>query len=153
MKPGLLTASAAAAALLLSACVAPQPRRMVRGRGAAVASWARRELGKPYRFGGDAPAEGFDCSGLAWWAHRQAGIDIPPTAHDQFRSGRQVVRSALLPGDLVFFHTVSRGASHVGVYVGGGVFIHAPRRGERVRRERLKVRYWAARYLGARRYW
>lgn len=103
--------------------------------------------------GGRAPETGFDCSGLAWWTHRQAGIEIPPTSVTQFQSGRSIKKPALLPGDLVFFTTERRGPSHVGIYIGKGRFIHAPKSGSRVSTASLDEAYWEKRYLGARRYW
>ena len=140
----------AAAAGCASAPLGPASRRG--DAGSAVAEWAKRELGRPYRLGGRSPETGFDCSGLAWWAHRQAGIEIPPTAETQFREGKKVSRRALRSGDLVFFSTEHRGPSHVGVYVGNGLFVHAPKTGRAVAREGLEEQYWRARYLGARRF-
>lgn len=145
-------AAALALALALGAC-ASNPRKAASGRGAAVAEWARRSLGAPYRFGGRSPQAGFDCSGLAWWAHRQAGLDIPASSETQFAAGRRVDIGDLRPGDLVFFTTERRGPSHVGVSVGGARFIHAPKKGRAVSVESLSARYWKARFLGARRFW
>lgn len=148
MRPAPL----ALAALLLAAGCSSAPRRAA-GRGAAVAEWARRGLGTRYHFGGRSPAEGFDCSGLAWWAHRQAGIAIPPSTEAQFGGGRKVADGALLPGDLVFFATERRGPSHVGVSLGGERFVHAPKKGRPVTVDSRSDPYWKKRYLGARRYW
>lgn len=141
-----------AAALALAAACSSAPRRAA-ARGAAVAEWARRSLGTRYHFGGRSPAEGFDCSGLAWWAHRQAGIDIPPSAESQFGKGRKVSAEAVLPGDLLFFTTDRRGPSHVGVSLGGDRFAHAPKKGRPVSVDSRADAYWKKRYLGARRYW
>lgn len=145
-------AAALALALALGAC-ASSPRKAAGGRGTAVAEWARRSLGTAYRFGGRSPQTGFDCSGLAWWAHRQAGLDIPASAETQFAAGRRVARGDLRPGDLVFFTTERRGPSHVGVALGGDRFIHAPKKGRAVSVDTLSERYWKGRFLGARRYW
>ncbi|TBR20863.1 NlpC/P60 family protein [bacterium] len=145
-------AAGLALALSLGAC-ASSPRRTAGGRGAAVAEWARRGLGTRYKFGGRSPDAGFDCSGLAWWAHRQAGLDIPPSSETQFASGRRVDRGELRPGDLVFFTTERRGPSHVGVSLGGDRFVHAPKKGRAVSIDTLAESYWKTRYLGARRYW
>lgn len=139
-------------ALLSSAC-ASGGRPPVSGRGAAVADWAKRSLGAPYLYGGRSPQTGFDCSGLAWWAHRQSGLDIPASSESQFRDGRQVARSEIRPGDLVFFTTERRGPSHVGVSLGGDRFVHAPKKGRPVSVDSFKAGYWKARFLGARRYW
>ena len=146
-------AAAAALALVLCACAGAPRRVTAGGRGAAVAEWARRSLGTQYRFGGRSPEKGFDCSGLAWWAHRQAGLDIPPSSETQFKSGRQVTRGDVGPGDLVFFTTERRGPSHVGVSLGGARFVHAPKKGRPVTIDSLEDSYWKKRYLGARRYW
>lgn len=140
------------ALLCLTGC-SSSPRSAAGARGGAVAEWARRSLGRPYLTGGRAPDSGFDCSGLAWWAHRQAGVDIPPTSAAQFRAGRQITRPMLLPGDLVFFTTERRGPSHVGVYIGSESFIHAPKSGVPVSKASLQQAYWSKRFLGARRYW
>ncbi|TPW21013.1 MAG: NLP/P60 protein [Elusimicrobia bacterium] len=141
-----------ALALALGAC-SSAPRRTAAGRGAAVADWAQRSVGVPYKFGGRSPQAGFDCSGLAWWAHRQAGLDIPPSSETQFAAGRQVARGELKPGDLVFFSTERRGPSHVGVALGSDRFVHAPKKGRPVSVTSLSETYWKTRYLGARRFW
>lgn len=120
--------------------------------GSTIAEWAGRQLGRPYRLGGRSPESGFDCSGLAWWTHRQAGIDIPLTAETQYRAGKKVSKRALRSGDLVFFSTERRGPSHVGIVVEKGRFVHAPKTGRAVSREELADPYWKARYLGARRF-
>lgn len=148
----LRAAAALALALALGAC-ASSPRKAAGARGAAVAEWARRSLGVPYRFGGRSPQAGFDCSGLAWWAHRQAGLDIPASSETQFAAGRRVAAGELRPGDLVFFTTERRGPSHVGVSLGGDRFIHAPKKGRTVSIGSLSESYWKARFLGARRFW
>lgn len=150
MRPG---AAAVLALALLSGACASGPRRAAGGHGAAVADWARRSLGTPYKFGGRSPQTGFDCSGLAWWVHRQAGLDIPGSSETQFAGGSQVPRGDLSPGDLVFFTTERRGPSHVGISLGGDRFVHAPKKGRTVTIEALSDRYWKARFLGARRYW
>lgn len=84
-------------------------------------------LGTPYRYGGSGPG-GFDCSGLTRWALAQAGVDLPRTSPAQRAASRPVAAADLQPGDLVFYY----GASHVGIYVGDGQVIHAPRSGRRV---------------------
>ena len=144
-------AAALALALALGAC-ASAPKK-AGGRGLAVADWAKRRLGAKYRFGGRSPDKGFDCSGLAWWAHRQAGLEIPPSSETQFKGGRQITRGDLSAGDLVFFTTERRGPSHVGVSLGDDRFVHAPKAGRPVSIDTLSGRYWKPRYLGARRYW
>jgi peptidoglycan DL-endopeptidase CwlO len=106
--------------------------------------------GVPYRNGGSDPS-GFDCSGFMQYVFRQTGAVLPREVHDQFRIGVEIDRSEIEAGDLVFFETVSRGASHVGLAIGGGEFVHAPSSRGVVRVERLTSTYWARRYVGARR--
>lgn len=142
-----------ALALVLAAGCGGAARGGASTRGASVAEWARRELGRPYRSGGAEPSAGFDCSGLAWWAHKQAGLSIPRTSETQFAAGRPVERKALEPGDLVFFSTERRGPSHVGIFQSGGAFVHAPKTGRPVAKDSLQDDYWKKRYIGARRYW
>lgn len=111
-------------------------------------------VGTPYSWGGD-DAEGFDCSGLVLYVFREiAGLELPRTARDQRREGRSVsTKKELRPGDLVFFATRGRGVtSHVGIYIGQNKFVHAPRRGTKVRVDDMKNAYWTKRYVGARRY-
>lgn len=98
-------------------------------RAAAAISYARGAIGKPYVWGATGP-DGFDCSGLTQAAWRAAGVALPRTTYTQINAGRRVSRSQLAPGDLVFFYS---GISHVGLYVGGGQMIHAPRPGAGVR--------------------
>jgi hypothetical protein len=114
-------------AALLAACVSvPRAPRVEQTPGQAVAAVARSLVGSPYRFGGS-DVRGFDCSGLAVYAYERAGLAIPRTAIEQHRSARPVPRPELAPGDLVFFRIRSFHVNHVGIYVGGGRFIHAPR--------------------------
>ena len=108
-------------------------------------------LGTRYKYGGESPS-GFDCSGLVWFVAKETlGIKLPRTSADQAKLGVQVKRAELQRGDLVFFNTVGRRYSHVGIYLGGGEFVHAPSRGGKVRVEKLSARYWNSRYNGARR--
>lgn len=105
--------------------------------------------GAPYRNGGADPA-GFDCSGFVWYVFAQHGLTLPRTVSEQFRAARATA-GPLRPGDLVFFSTVTRGPSHVGIALGGDEFVHAPSSTGVVRVERLSSSYWSSRYLGARR--
>ncbi len=98
-------------------------------RAATALSYAYGKLGSPYVWGATGP-DAFDCSGLAQAAYRAAGVSLPRTTYAQIDAGRRVARSQLLPGDLVFFYS---GVSHVGIYVGNGQMIHAPRPGAPVR--------------------
>ncbi len=99
------------------------------GRASAALSFARAQLGKPYVWGATGPSA-YDCSGLTQAAWRAAGVSLPRTTYTQINAGRRVSRSELAPGDLVFFYS---GISHVGLYIGGGQMIHAPRPGAPVR--------------------
>lgn len=106
----------------------------------------------PYRFGGTTRETGLDCSALVQKVYREAiGLQLPRTTRGLARSGDKVSRKDLQPGDLVFFNTRRRAFSHVGIYLGGNRFLHAPSRGGKVRVERLSVAYWAKRFNGARR--
>lgn len=109
-------------------------------------------LGIRYRFGGSSPETGLDCSGLVQNVFRNAlGLDLPRTARDMARLGDKVGMNDLKPGDLVFFNTMRRAFSHVGIYLGEGRFLHAPARGGEVRIEEMDKSYWLKRFNGARR--
>ncbi len=112
-------------------------------------------VGVPYRLGGNDMLNGFDCSGFTRHLFQtHLGVTLPRLSREQAEAEGfiDVAPSALQPGDLVFFNTLNRRNSHVGIYVGQGRFIHAPRTGALVRLEPIGVRYWAARYDGARRW-
>jgi cell wall-associated NlpC family hydrolase len=115
-----------------------------------VVAMALGYRGVPYRDGGSDPS-GFDCSGFIQYVFSQAGTILPREVRDQFRNGLAISSAEIKAGDLVFFETVSRGASHVGLAIGGGEFVHAPSSRGVVRVERLASTYWARRYVGARR--
>lgn len=106
--------------------------------------------GIPYRNGGSDPS-GFDCSGLVQWVFAQNGVRLPRDVRDQYEAGTKIDLRDVTPGDLLFFATVSRGASHVGVAIGGDQFVHAPSSTGVVRVEKFTTRYWATRFVGARR--
>jgi cell wall-associated NlpC family hydrolase len=117
-----------------------------------VALFALSQLGVPYTFGGASPDAGFDCSGLVRYVFRRAGnLDLPRTTFELSRIGQNVTPPALVPGDLVFFNTLRREFSHVGIYLGDARFIHAPATGGVVRIESLRADYWQRRFNGARR--
>lgn len=117
-------------------------------RGMRIAETALRYVGMPYWWGGTGGG-GFDCSGLVYHVFAKNGVALPRMADEQYAVGRRVSTSQLRPGDLVFFQTYAPGASHVGIYVGNGNFIHASSRGVRV--DALSMSYYATRYIGARR--
>ncbi|MFT3720092.1 C40 family peptidase [Pseudorhodoferax sp.] len=109
-------------------------------------------LGVPYRFGGESADSGFDCSGFVRAVYSQTvGLVLPRRADEQAAATDEIDKSDLQPGDLVFFNTMRRTFSHVGIYVGDGKFVHAPRTGARVRVENLDSSYWRLRFNGARR--
>jgi cell wall-associated NlpC family hydrolase len=109
-------------------------------------------LGVPYKRGGTNSETGFDCSGFVRSIFEQtAGLVLPRSANQQAAASEKIDRSELQPGDLVFFNTMRRAFSHVGIYVGDGNFIHAPKPGAKVRVESLSLGYWARRFDGARR--
>jgi cell wall-associated NlpC family hydrolase len=119
---------------------------------ALAAKEALVKVGIHYRYGGSSPAEGFDCSGLVAHVFERAwGISIPRSTAQQRSVGHAVKRENLQPGDLVFYNTRNRPYSHVGIYLGDGIFVHAPRPGQRVRIENMDNSYWRARFNGARR--
>jgi cell wall-associated NlpC family hydrolase len=124
---------------------APHGTRLAR-KEAGVARFARRLFGIRYSYGGGSPAGGFDCSGFTRFVYAHFGIALPHYSGGQFALGRRVSRAGLRPGDLVFFD----GLGHVGIYLGGGRFIHAPHTGTRVSIDSLSG-WYSARFDGARR--
>ena len=116
----------------------------------AIVSLALSLRGTPYRNGGSDLA-GFDCSGFVQWVFAHNGLVLPREVREQYRVGRNIEADNVRAGDLVFFETVSPGASHVGIALGGGEFVHAPSSRGVVRVERYTAGYWADRWVGARR--
>ena len=115
-----------------------------------IVSTALMYRGIPYRNGGSDPS-GFDCSGFVQWVFAQNGIRLPRDVREQYDAGHKIDLRDVKPGDLLFFETVSRGASHVGLAIGGDQFVHAPSSQGVVRVERFTATYWAMRFVGARR--
>jgi len=129
------------------------PGQPVRSDASGLVVAAMNFLGVPYRRGGD-NEQGFDCSGFTRHLFESSlGLLLPRRAEEQAHSSdlMPVARSQLQPGDLVFFNTLRRTFSHVGIYVGEGRFIHAPRPGADVRIENMRLPYWNTRFTGARR--
>ncbi|MBK7547551.1 MAG: C40 family peptidase [Rhodoferax sp.] len=109
-------------------------------------------LGVPYKRGGNSAETGFDCSGFVRAVYEQTVGHVLPRRADQQAAATQTIdKSELQPGDLVFFNTMKRAFSHVGIYVGDNKFIHSPRTGAEVRVEDMRVGYWQTRFNGARR--
>jgi cell wall-associated NlpC family hydrolase len=128
--------------------------QQVRDAASDLVLSAMHFLGVPYKRGGDNAEQGFDCSGFTRHVFENSiGLVLPRRADQQARQAGllPVKRDELKPGDLVFFNTMRRAFSHVGIYVGEGRFIHAPRSGGEVRVEDMRQAYWAQRFNGARR--
>ncbi len=120
--------------------------------GQRIVAVAKQYLGSPYRFGGNSPETGFDCSGLVQFVVSQVGIPVGRDVTAQYQSGTEVQLDQLVPGDLVFFqNTYIPGLSHVGIYTGDGKFIHANDETTGVIESLLQDEYWAQRWYGARR--
>jgi cell wall-associated NlpC family hydrolase len=118
-------------------------KRTIGERAAAIAV---REVGVPYRWGGASPA-GFDCSGLVYWAYGRLGIELPHSSYALYDQGRQVARSRMKRGDLLFFS----GLGHVGIYIGRGRMVHAPHSGTPVQVVSLRRSSYGTRLVGVRR--
>jgi hypothetical protein len=117
-----------------------------------IINLARKQLGAPYVWDGMAPG-GFDCSGLVMYAFGQNGVQLPRNSYNQYKVGASVQPDKLRAGDLVFFDTDRKmaGPDHVGIYIGGGKFIHAPQPGQNVKISSLSDSYYMDRWMGARR--
>lgn len=146
------------AAALLAACGEAPVRYEGGSREAAASSKAIKAsntaasmLGKPYRYGGSSP-KGFDCSGLVYYSYTRAGARVPRTTVSQQKATRPVGLNDLRKGDLLFFDERGKHASHVAIYLGNGLFVHAPSRGKRVREDRLSDPYWNKSFASARRF-
>jgi cell wall-associated NlpC family hydrolase len=150
-------------AVLLGACSTTAPRTRVGGKEPAPVTYQDRAnsgeivmyalglMDIDYRFGGDNPESGLDCSGMVSYIYNNAvGIRLPHNAYEIARLGREITETELQPGDLVFFNTLNRPYSHVGIYIGNGRFIHAPSTNGKIRVSSLKNSYYAKHYEGAR---
>ena len=120
----------------------PPPTRAER-----AVSFAVEVVGIPYRWGGESPSTGFDCSGLVRWAYGRVGIELPHSSYALYGEGRRVQDAGMQPGDILFFE----GLGHVGLYVGRGRMVHAPQSGRNVEVVRLASTNYGARLIGARR--
>ena len=161
-----------AAALLIAACgTAPKPPKTHAARTQTARAPAPKTIrishigrtaggqelmlhsldlvGTPYRWGGSSDT-GFDCSGMVQYVYKNAiGVNLPRSSRDMAAASRTISPRELQSGDLVFFNTSGRGISHVGLYLGGGKFLHAPRSGSTVQTESLSTLYYAKRLVKA----
>ena len=129
-----------------------QVRQSVSHKASELVVTALGFLGVPYRMGGNTVETGFDCSGFVRAMYQQTvGLILPRKAEQQAAATEKIERGDLQPGDLVFFNTLKRAFSHVGIYVGEGKFIHSPKPGAEVRVENMGLSYWNHRFDGARR--
>jgi cell wall-associated NlpC family hydrolase len=120
----------------------PEPTRAERAVKVALDA-----VGTPYRWGGESPATGFDCSGLVRWAYGRVGLDLPHNSYALYSEGRRVSESGMEAGDILFFE----GLGHVGLYIGRGRMVHAPQSGRNVEVVRLATTNYGPRLIGARR--
>jgi cell wall-associated NlpC family hydrolase len=142
--PSGLDDAAATARPTRHAPALPDPMPTPGERAAAI---ALKAVGVPYRWGGASPAGGFDCSGLVYWAYGRIGIVLPHSSYELYDRGRQVARSRMRAGDLLFFS----GLGHVGIYIGHGRMVHAPHSGTRVQVVSVVHSSYGGRLVGVRR--
>jgi gamma-D-glutamyl-L-lysine dipeptidyl-peptidase len=129
-----------------------EPRRDKSDMGIIAARTAERFVGIPYRWGGDTVVDGMDCSGFVRAVYNLCGVNIPRTSREQYRVGDVVGKDELKDGDLVFFGATADDITHVGIFVGSGRFVHAPRRGDDIKVSTLDDAYFLKRFVGAKRY-
>ncbi|MBA2876620.1 C40 family peptidase [Thermaerobacillus caldiproteolyticus] len=113
-----------------------------------VIAEAKKLIGTRYKFGGTTP-KGFDCSGFVYYTHKKVGKILPRSSAQMYKKGKSVHKSKLLPGDLVFFSTYKKGASHVAIYIGKNQIIHATSNGVKI--DSLNNPYWKSKFIGAKR--
>jgi len=130
--------------------VLPAPIPPPDAAAAALVTTALQLLGVPYQNGGTT-ADGFDCSGFTQYVFARHGLLLPREVREQYNAGAKIDLDAVAPGDLLFFETVAKGPSHVGIALGGDAFVHAPSSTGVVRVEHYTAAYWARRFVGARR--
>ena len=162
-SPVWLTWLIISAVLFLTACAStshrnkrpsktPQNVSVGAGPNRALAVYAMKFLGTPYKYGGSSPSEGFDCSGLVQYsAKKSLNLNLPRRSVDQGDHGKSISLNKAQAGDLLFFNTDGQPYSHVGIYVGQTYFIHAPSSGGEVRIEDYSKTYWTQRFSSARR--
>lgn len=120
--------------------------------GFIAARTAERFVGIPYQWGGNTVVDGMDCSGFTKAVYNLCGVSIPRTSREQYKAGNPISRTELRDGDLLFFGNSESSINHVGIYIGNGKFVHAPRRGEEIRVAGIEESYFERRFVGARRY-
>jgi len=129
-----------------------QAQQKVSDKASELVANAMQLLGVPYRIGGTNDSSGYDCSGFVRAMYEKTiGLVLPHNAREQAYVTEKIDPTQLQPGDLVFFNTMKRAFSHVGIYLGDGKFIHSPRTGSKVRIEDMRDAYWERRFNGARR--
>lgn len=133
---------------IVAGCSSSGGSSKVSGDRKEVVIQALSQIGAPYRYGGNTPESGFDCSGLVRYSHKNAGVNVPRSTLDQKKKSEKVSKKQLNPGDLVFFKT-GRNRYHVGIMVDDNRFVHAPSSGKSVRKSSLSDPYWKKRYIGA----
>jgi murein DD-endopeptidase len=138
-------------------CAVPyEPATRIEGysssAGDKAADTALTMVGKPYKFRGDTAA-GFDCSGLVRYSYLAAGMKVPHSTYSLREHTRPVLAHDMRKGDLVFFNESGGKYSHVGIYIGSNLFVHAPSTGKSVRKDTLQDPYWKKHFLGARRFY
>ena len=127
-------------------------RRDKNDMGGIAARTAERFVGIPYRWGGDTVVDGMDCSGFVRAVYNLCGVNIPRTSREQYRVGDVVGKEELKDGDLLFFGASADEITHVGIFVGNGRFVHAPKRGDDIRVSTLDEGYYLKKFVGAKRY-
>jgi len=141
--------------MLFSACQSTHPNRTSYQSDSAMddlTEYALSLKGTPYKYGGNSPESGFDCSGFVTHVYKHSlGKSLPRSSHEISRMGIAEKSDMLRPGDLVFYNTLNKAYSHVGIYLGNGKFIHAPSSGKYVSIVNMHEDYWRKRYNGARR--
>lgn len=154
MNRGLVLAWVVLVGTLATAC-SHQPHQSARPQAKVASQAAHHALqmvGTPYRYGGNSPRRGFDCSGLVHYSYARAGVAVPRTTREQRRHSRSVAPGEMQVGDLLFFNQRGKRSSHVGLYLGDNRFVHAPSSGKLVHVSNLTSRYWRHHFVDARRF-
>lgn len=146
-----LLAAALLSAVLGGCAGGPASEGPAKSSAAEASRVAASMVGKPYRYGGHGPS-GFDCSGLVYFSYQRAGLSVPRSTGSQRARSRQVSMNRVSRGDLLFFDQEGKRSSHVGIYIGGNRFVHAPSSGKRVRVDALTDPYWQKHLVDARRF-